>query len=48
MFCPKIDKTWEGTIPVTLMVNNAKKYRAFYNQQLPEGQLKMAIKALVD
>jgi len=48
MFCPKIDKTWEGTIPVTLMVNNAKKYRAFYNQQLPEAQLVKAVKALVE
>ncbi len=48
MFCPKIDKTWEGTIPVTLMVNNAKKYRAFYNQQLPEAQLVKAVKVLVE
>jgi thiol-disulfide isomerase/thioredoxin len=38
-FCPKIDKSWEGAIPVTLMVNNKKKYRQFYNQQLPEPKL---------
>ena len=38
-FCPKIDKSWEGSIPVTLMVNNKKNYRQFYNQQLPEPKL---------
>jgi thiol-disulfide isomerase/thioredoxin len=38
-FCPKIDKSWEGAIPVTLMVNNKKKYRQFFNQQLPEPKL---------
>jgi thiol-disulfide isomerase/thioredoxin len=38
-FCAKIDKSWEGAIPVTLMVNNKKKYRQFYNQQLPEAKL---------
>jgi thiol-disulfide isomerase/thioredoxin len=39
VFCPKVDKTWQGTIPVTLMVNNKSKYRQFYNQQLPEPKL---------
>jgi thiol-disulfide isomerase/thioredoxin len=38
-FCPKIDKSWEGALPVTLMVNNKKKFRQFYNQQLPEPKL---------
>lgn len=47
MFCAKIDKRWQGTIPVTLMVNNAKKYREFYDHQLPEGQLKIALDKLV-
>ena len=47
-FCAKIDKQWQGTIPVTLMINNAKKYRIFYNEQLPEGQLKKALDKLVE
>ncbi len=47
-FCAKVDKKWEGTIPATLMINNSKKYRQFYNQQLPEGQLKMALQKLVE
>lgn len=46
-FCPKIDKSWEGTIPVTLMVNNKKHYRQFYNQQLPETKLLQELGKLV-
>lgn len=48
MFCAKVDKKWQGTIPVTLMVNNAKNYREFYNEQLPEGQLRIALNKLVE
>jgi len=47
-FCLKVDKKWQGTIPVTLMVNNAKNYRQFYDEQLPEGQLKKALNKLVE
>ena len=47
-FCPKIDKRWEGTIPVSLMINNATHLRAFYDFQLTEGQLKMALDKLVE
>ncbi len=46
-FCPKIDKRWEGTIPVSLMINNATNFRAFYDYQLPESQLKIALDKLV-
>ena len=47
-YCPQIHPKWQGTIPVTLMVNNAKNYRAFYDGQLPEGQLKKALDKLVN
>jgi thiol-disulfide isomerase/thioredoxin len=46
-YCPQIHPKWQGTIPVTLMVNNSKSYRAFYDGQLPEGQLKRALDKLV-
>lgn len=46
-FCPKIDKSWDGTIPVSLFVNNAKKYRQFFNQQLPEPRLEQELQKLV-
>ncbi|OIR14352.1 thiol-disulfide oxidoreductase ResA [mine drainage metagenome] len=48
MFCPKIDRSWDGTIPVTLMVNNKKHYRQFYNQQLPEPRLKLELQKLIE
>lgn len=48
MFCPKIDKSWDGSIPVTLMVNNKKHYREFYKQQLPEAKLQQELKKLVE
>ena len=47
-YCPQIHPKWQGTIPVTLMVNNLKSYRAFYDGQLPEGQLKRALDKLVN
>lgn len=46
-FCPKVDKRWEGTIPVSLMINKATNFRAFFDHQLPEGQLKMALDKLI-
>lgn len=46
-FCPKIDKSWDGTIPVSLFVNNAKKYRQFYKQQLPEPKLEQELQKLI-
>lgn len=45
-FCPKVDKKWEGVIPVTLMVNPATKYRKFYTGGLTEKQIEKALKDL--
>jgi thiol-disulfide isomerase/thioredoxin len=47
-FCLKVDKRWQGTIPVSLMVNNATHFRAFYDYQIPEGQLKIVLNKLVE
>lgn len=47
-FCPKIDTSWQGSIPVTLMVNNKKKYKQFYNQQLPEEKLVLELQKLIE
>ena len=46
-FCPKIDTSWDGAIPVTLMVNNKLTYRKFFAQQLPEQRLLLELKALI-
>ncbi len=48
LFCPPIDKEWNGNIPVTVMINNKKKYKVFYGEQIPEPQFKIALKALID
>ncbi|NCI46013.1 TlpA disulfide reductase family protein [Sediminibacterium soli] len=47
VFCPRIDKSWEGAIPATLMVNNKTKYRQFFGQQLPEERFKLELEKLV-
>ena len=48
VFCPAIDKAWEGAIPATIMVNNKKHYRKFLGQQLPEPRLQQELKLLVE
>ena len=47
-FCPKIDTNWSGAIPCTLMVNNKKHYRKFYEDQLSSDQFGKGLKALVE
>ena len=46
-FCSKIDMRWQGTIPVSLMVNNKQKIKSFYDHQLGEYQLKTTLDKLV-
>ncbi len=48
VFCPRIDNRWGGEIPVTLMVNNSKKYRRFYDRGLTELQFEQELKTLVN
>ncbi len=33
-FIPRVSDKWTGAIPATLIVNNKKKYRNFYEQKL--------------
>lgn len=39
----KVDKSWQGDIPVTLVFNNARKKRSFHAGELNEPQLKELI-----
>jgi thiol-disulfide isomerase/thioredoxin len=48
IFCPKIDSQWSGAIPSTLMVNNKKRYRKFYEQGLTPFQFEKGLKELVE
>lgn len=45
-FCPRIDKKWDGTIPVTLFVNNKTGYRKFFNRALTDRQVELETKRL--
>lgn len=47
IFCPQIDKSWEGNIPATLFVNRSKTYRHFVGRQITESQLKTEFEKLV-
>jgi thiol-disulfide isomerase/thioredoxin len=46
-FCPVIDPKWDGTIPVTLLVNNKTGYRKFVNRQLTDRQVEPEVKRLI-
>lgn len=43
----KLDRHWAGKIPATLMVNNAKHYREFYNYGLVQYQMEAYLKDLI-
>ncbi len=47
-FCPPIDSAWGGSIPATLMVNNKKGYRQFYEYQIKEERFRMELDRLVE
>jgi thiol-disulfide isomerase/thioredoxin len=43
-YCPQVDKSWSGVIPVTLIINPAKNYSHFYEEPLNKAALATAIK----
>lgn len=47
-FCPPIDSSWGGAIPATLMVNNKKGYKQFFEFQLKEERFKLELAKLVE
>ena len=42
-FCPKIDSSWSGSIPATLIINNKTGYRKFIEDKINAEDLKMYI-----
>ncbi len=50
-FCPRVDKSWMGGIPSTLIINPKTGYRKFFEQQLKaqqfENELKKALESKV-
>ncbi len=47
VFCPRIDPRWDGSIPVTLLVNNKTGYRKFVNRQMTDRQVDPEISLLI-
>ena len=47
ILCPKIDLKWSGAIPSTLMINNKKQYRKFYEVGMSPLQFEKNLKELV-
>ena len=43
----KVDKTWQGDIPVTLVFNNARNQRSFHKGEIDEQGLKKMIGAFL-
>jgi thiol-disulfide isomerase/thioredoxin len=46
-FCPKIDTSWTGGMPSSLLVNNATGYHKFYEEQLSREKLEKEIQAML-
>jgi thiol-disulfide isomerase/thioredoxin len=43
----RVDAHWSGGLPSSLFINNATRYRRFFDRQLTEAQVDPAIKELV-
>ena len=48
VFCPLIDAKWSGAIPSTLMINNKKQYRKFYETGMSPLQFERNLKEMVE
>lgn len=45
-FCPRIDPSWQGAMPVTLFVNNNRAYRRFVGRPMTQLQVIEAFELL--
>ena len=43
-FCPKIDKSWMGGIPSTVIINKKTGYKKFFEEQMKPGQFEQELK----
>ena len=42
-FCNRIDKSWSGAIPATLIINNKTGYRKFFEEEITSEKLSIEI-----
>lgn len=45
-FCPKIDSSWTGAIPVTLFIHSPKQFRQFFATPMSSADISQAFSAL--
>lgn len=46
-FIDKVDESWQGALPATLFLNNAREQRVFYEKELTAEQLNQTIRNLL-
>jgi len=46
-FCPKIDSSWSGALPSTLLINNSTGYRKFIEDDITKDELEKLINAMI-
>ena len=43
-FCPKVDSSWSGSIPATLILHPATGYRSFFEEEMSREKLEAEIR----
>lgn len=46
-FCPKIDKSWSGSIPATLFINIKTGYRKFFEEEITAALFEKELQAVI-
>lgn len=46
-FCPKIDRSWSGSIPATLILNTKTGYRKFAEEEMDQGAFETLLKQVI-
>lgn len=46
-FCPKIDKSWSGSIPATLFLNKKTGYRKFLEEEMSASDFEKELQAAI-
>ncbi|MEO8768694.1 MAG: redoxin domain-containing protein [Ferruginibacter sp.] len=46
-FCPRIDSSWSGSIPATLIINKKTGFRKFFEGQITEKEFEDALTAAI-
>ena len=46
-FCPKIEESWSGAIPATLIINNKTGYKKFVEEQIKPEEFEIELKKAI-